>query len=114
MHKLSAKLKQRIIIAVTSEKYGNELIDAIEAETSGSVFAGVAAMADGINTFTVNLPITLSDNSYALTISISNTVDVTVRHLDPTITAKTTTSFSFHTDQTTDHPNYKVNYIIAY
>jgi hypothetical protein len=44
MPKLSEKLKRRIVIAVTSEQYGKELIDAIEnIEGSGEVLNGTGA-----------------------------------------------------------------------
>ena len=115
MVKLSEKLKRRIVIALTSEKYGKELIDAVEHEMNPpNVYAGVASLADASSEFTVSLPIELPSSDYVLVVSISNTVDPTVRHLNPTITGKTTTSFTFHTSQTTDHANYKVNYFIAY
>jgi hypothetical protein len=114
--KLSDKLKRRIVIAVTSEQYGKELIDAIESEdiqTGTTVIAGVALLPDASSTFTVTFPTPLSSSNYSIVISISNTVDVSTRHLNPTITGKTTNSFSFKTAQTTDHPNYFVNYQIV-
>jgi len=45
-------------------------------------------------------------------ITISNGVDLTVRHLSPTVTTKTSSSFTFVTAQTTDSANYVANYYI--
>jgi len=83
----------------------------LPAAATGSTFAGVVDMADATSTFSVVFPAPLASANYSLAISISNLVDVTVRHLDPTIIAKSESGFTFHTAQTTDHPNYKVNYI---
>jgi hypothetical protein len=117
---LSKKLKARIKLDLTSVKYGQELIDAIESMSSqinslpsGSILAGESILPDGVSVFNVTYPVTLISSNYALTLTISNIVDVTVRHLTPTITGKTITGFTFNTAQTTDHPNYKVNWMVV-
>jgi hypothetical protein len=49
MPKLSEKLKRRIVIAVTSEQYGKELIDAIEnIEGSGEVLNGTGVPSNAL------------------------------------------------------------------
>jgi hypothetical protein len=73
---------------------------------------GSYAMPQGSSTFTVTFS-DLGTTNYIVVASISNIVDVTIRHLTFNVTAKTSNSFSFVTDQTTDHPNYKCEYMIA-
>ena len=55
----------------------------------------------------------IGTTNYILQLTISNVVDATVRHLTPTITAKTATGFTFQTQQTTDSANYRVEYVIV-
>ena len=69
-------------------------------------------MTNGASTFTVTFP-DIGSANYVLVGSISNTVDATIRHLTFNAVAKTSSSFSFITDQTTDHVNYKCEYMIA-
>ena len=76
------------------------------------VIAGQYSMANGVSTFTVS-GLTIGTTNYIVNVTIENVVDATVRHLTSVITAKTSTSFSFVTSQTTDHDNYKANYIIT-
>ena len=62
MTRLSDKLKRRIVIAVTSEKYGKELIDAIEGSGPNTGFSVVVA------------PIyTVSDSDYYIGVNTSST-----------------------------------------
>jgi hypothetical protein len=146
MSLLSYNLKRRIVIAITSELYGKELIDAIEngmigpqgpkGDTGAQGPAGVAgpkgdtgaqgpagtpgtvinkgsyAMPQGVATFTVTFA-DLGTTNYIVVASISNIVDASIRHLSFNVTAKTSNSFTFVTDQTTDHTNYKCEYMIA-
>lgn len=73
--------------------------------------SGVYSMPDATSTFTVS-GLDIGTTNYSIQLTVSNTVNVTVRHLVPVVTAKTSTSFSFVTNQTTDHPNYKAEYLI--
>jgi hypothetical protein len=58
---LSDKLKRRIVIAVTSEKYGKELIDAIEGSSTNT------------GSSIVNTPIyTVTDNDYYIGVNTSS------------------------------------------
>lgn len=85
---------------------------ALNPLVSGQIIAGQAAMADSSDTFLVG-GLTIGTTNYMLQITVSNIVDATVRHLTPTIIAKTSTGFTFQTQQTTDHPNYKAEYLIV-
>jgi hypothetical protein len=78
---------------------------------SGQIMRGSAAMADSADTFAVT-GLSIGTTNYILQLTISNVVNATVRHLTPTITAKTATGFTFQTQQVTDHPNYRVEYVI--
>jgi len=80
--------------------------------TSGQIIAGQAAMANSASTFAVT-GLSIGTTNYMLQITISNLVDGTVKHLTPTIIAKTTTGFTFQTQQATDHDNYKAEYLIV-
>ena len=80
--------------------------------TSGQIVRGQSAMANGTNTHTVSFA-SLGTTNYIAVITIENVVDVTVRHLAATITAKTQSTFTFTTQQTTDHANYKANWVIV-
>lgn len=62
MVRLSDKLKRRIVIAVTSEKYGKELIDAIEG---GSTNTGSSVVITPIYT--------VSDADYYIGVNTSST-----------------------------------------
>lgn len=79
---------------------------------SGQIIRGIAAMANGVSAFSVSYPANIGTSNYVLQLTISNIVDAPVRHLTPTITAKSATGFSFETQQTTNHDNYKVEYVI--
>lgn len=79
---------------------------------SGQIMRGQYAMANGASSFSVT-GLAIGTINYIVLITVENTVAVTVRHLVATITAKTTTGFSFVTPQTTDHPEYKANWIIV-
>jgi len=79
---------------------------------SGQIVRGIANMADASSTFVVTYPQSIGTANYVLQLTISNLVDLTVRHLAATVTAKSATGFTFQTQQTTDHPNYKVEYVI--
>lgn len=79
---------------------------------SGQIIAGQANMANAASTFVVN-GLSIGTTNYVLQLTISNVVDATVKHLTPTITEKTATGFTFQTQQTTDHANYKVEYLIV-
>ena len=68
-------------------------------------------MANGTDSFTVSFS-DIGSTSYVVTATVSNTVDGSVRHLVPTVTAKASDSFTFVTAQTTDSANYVVNYYI--
>ena len=58
---LSDKLKRRIVVAVTSEKYGKELIDAIEGSSTNT------------GSSIVNTPIyTVTDNDYYIGVNTSS------------------------------------------
>ena len=81
-------------------------------DLQNKTIVGQYTMANGVSTFLVN-GLTIGTTNYIVNVTIENIVDGTVRHLTPVITAKTTTSFSFVTNQTTDHANYKANYIIT-
>jgi hypothetical protein len=76
-----------------------------------NLIGGIYSMPNGTDTFTVS-GLSLGTTNYAVVITISNTVDVSVRHLHANVTAKTATSFTFMTEQTTDHANYKAEYLI--
>lgn len=78
---------------------------------SGQIQRGIYAMPNGAFNFTVS-GLTLNTTDYVVVITISNIVDVTVRHLHATVIGKTATSFSFQTEQTTDHANYKAEWVI--
>lgn len=78
---------------------------------SGQIMRGLFSMADATSTQTVS-GLSIGTTNYVLVITISNTIDASVRHLVATVTAKTATGFTFVTDQTTDHPNYKAEYVI--
>jgi hypothetical protein len=78
---------------------------------SGVVRYGTSPMANGVSTFTVSFS-DIGSTSYVVTLDISNTVDGTPRHLSCVVTAKTSSSFSFTTPQTTDSANYVANYYI--
>lgn len=73
---------------------------------------GQFSMANGASSFLVD-GLTIGTTNYIVVVTVENTVDATVRHLVATVTAKTTTSFTFVTPQTTDSANYKANYIIT-
>lgn len=79
---------------------------------SGQIIAGQAAMANSASTFAIT-GLSIGTTNYMLQLTISNVVDATVRHLTPTITAKTATGFTFETQQNTDHANYKVEFLIV-
>jgi hypothetical protein len=79
---------------------------------SGQIIAGQAAMANSASTFTVS-GLSIGTTNYMLQLTVSNLVDLSVKHLTPTITAKTATGFTFQTQQTTDHDNYEVEYLIV-
>jgi len=79
---------------------------------SGQIIVGQAAMANSTSTFVVN-SLSIGTTNYMLQLTVSNLVDATVRHLTPTITAKTATGFTFQTQQNTDSVNYKVEYLIV-
>lgn len=74
---------------------------------------GVASMANGTSNHSVNFTSNIGTASYSVVVTIENTVDPTVRHLVPVITSKTSNGFAFVTSQTTDHANYKANYIVV-
>ena len=79
---------------------------------SGQMIRGEYAMPDASSSFTVS-GLTIGTTNYIVLVTISNVVDLTIRHLYVTITAKTSTSFSFVTPQTTDHANYKAQWLIV-
>lgn len=79
---------------------------------SGQIVRGLAAMADSASTFAVTFPTSVGTSNYVLQLTISNIVAGTVRHLTPTITAKSATGFTFQTQQPTDHPSYNVEYML--
>lgn len=79
---------------------------------SGEIMRGIYSMPDSTSTFTVS-GLSIGTTNYVVVITISNTVNPTIRHLIATVSAKTATSFSFKTDQTTDHPNYKAEWVIV-
>jgi hypothetical protein len=79
---------------------------------SGQIMRGSSAMANSANTFAAT-GLAIGTTNYILQLTISNVVDATVRHLTPTITAKTATGFTFQTQQTTDSANYRVEYVIV-
>ena len=79
---------------------------------SGQIMRGIYSMPDASSTFTVS-GLSIGTTNYAVVITISNTVNLTIRHLVATVSAKTASSFSFTTDQTTDHPNYKAEWLIV-
>lgn len=76
-----------------------------------NLIGGVSSMASGTATFTVSIP-NVGTTNYVIVVTIQNTTDVNPRHLHATVTAKTASSFSFQTAQTTDTANYKANYLI--
>lgn len=78
---------------------------------SGQIMRGIYSMPNSSSTFTVN-GLSIGTTNYLVVITISNTVDPVIRHLVATTTAKTTTGFSFTTDQTTNHVNYKAEWVI--
>lgn len=80
--------------------------------STGQILRGLTAMANGTDTFTITFP-SVGTTNYTAVVTIQNTVDVTIRHLTPTISAKTATSITFVTQQTTDHANYKANWVIV-
>ena len=74
--------------------------------------AGQYSMPSGVSSFSVS-GLSVGTTNYIVNVTIENLVDLTVRHLVATVTAKTATSFNFTTPQTTDTGNYKANYIIT-
>ena len=78
---------------------------------SGVIRYGASPMANSVSEFVVNFS-DIGSTSYVVVITISNGVDLTVRHLSPTVTTKTSSSFTFVTAQTTDSANYVANYYI--
>lgn len=73
---------------------------------------GQYSMPNSSSSFSVS-GLSVGTTNYIVNVTIENLVDLTVRHLVATITAKTATSFNFVTPQTTDSGNYKANYIIT-
>jgi short subunit dehydrogenase-like uncharacterized protein len=78
---------------------------------SGQIMRGIYSMPYQSNSFTVS-GLSIGTTNYVLQITISNIVDATIRNLVATVSDKTATSFTFETNQTTDHTNYKAEYLI--
>jgi len=81
------------------------------AAISSNLIGGISSLGSGAATFTVTIP-DVGTTNYAIVVTIQNVVDAAPRHLHATVTAKTTTSFTFQSAQTTDTANYKANYLI--
>ena len=79
---------------------------------SGDIQRGIYSMPNSAFNFTVS-GLNLGTTNYVVVITISNIVDVSVRHLHATVIGKTATSFTFQTEQTTDHANYKAEWVIV-
>lgn len=79
---------------------------------SGQIVRGLASMANSASTFAVAFAADVGTANYVLQLTISNIVDASVRHLTPTIIAKSSSGFSFQTQQATDHANYKCEYVL--
>jgi hypothetical protein len=77
-----------------------------------SVYRGSAALSNGVDSHTVNFT-SIGTSSYVVLLTIANTTDAAPRILAHTVTAKTNSSFTFKTSQTTDTANYVVGYMIA-
>lgn len=78
---------------------------------SGEIMRGQYSMTTNADTFNVT-GLSIGTTNYVLVITISNVVDASVKHLHATVTAKTTTGFTFQTEQQTDHANYKAEWIM--
>lgn len=79
---------------------------------NGTIVRGIAAMPSGVSTYNVTFPTALGTSNYVIQCTVSNLIDATPRHLNPTVTVKSSTGFTFVTQQTTDTANYKIEYII--
>ena len=90
----------------------NDAVNVSQLTTlQNKTIVGQFAMPLGADTFSVT-GLSIGTTNYIVNITIENIIDATIRHLVATVTAKTATSFNFTTPQTTDHVNYKANYII--
>lgn len=83
-----------------------------EVVNSGlDVRQGNQSISSGVATLSVTFASAMSNSTYALTVSLKNTVDTNPQFQPITITAQSTTGFTVKWNANTDSANYSLNYI---